>query len=209
MTIYDHHLFETFRHPKKLNLILRALYAGWGPEPKSSDLIHRTLVLQKTIPDDHNRFLLFLPPDRYFQIRQKGPTTKGEGILAHIIFRNLRFDPKNPFKIIDITYKSSNLYWDFDLQKPHLGLQPAKRHQTEAAWLNKIRKLLLNFWESHHRPPAKYEFLDFIMNKTGYKNDKEIRRLLKLGLGSHWSLHFENHKTNPKARRCYYLYPIS
>jgi len=208
MTIYDHNLFETFRYPKKLNLILRALYAGWAPDVKNVDFIQRTLTLKKSNPGEKTNYLLFLPPDRYFQIRQKGHDIKGDGVLAHILFRNLRFDHKNPFKIVDITYKNAPQYWDFDLKRPYLGLQPAKQHQADAAWLRKIYKLLLNFWDLHGRPPAKYEFLDFVMNKTGYFSDKEVLRLLRCGLGTHWSVHFENHKTNPKARRCYYYYPI-
>jgi hypothetical protein len=206
MTIYDHNFFEIFRYPKKLNLILRALYAGWGPDTRGSDLLNRILVLKKTNPGDKNQYLLSLPPDRYFQIRLR--TNKGEGILAHIIFRNLRFDHKNPFKIVNITYKNAPQSWDFDLKNPHLGLQPSHKQIAEAEWLKKIHKLLLKFWDQHGRPPAKYEFLNYVMEKTDYHSDKEILRLLNLGLGSHWSVHFENHKTNPKARRCYYLYPI-
>ncbi|MEJ5330227.1 MAG: hypothetical protein WHT07_08735 [Desulfobaccales bacterium] len=67
----------------------------------------------------------------------------------------------------------------------------------------------MRFWEIHLRPPGTNEFIAFIREYLDYHNLKEIYRLLRLGLGKFWTVRFENHKTNPKARRCYYYYPVS
>ncbi len=209
---YDHNFFETYKSPKRFNLIMRALFAGWGASAPDCDFIMRTLVLAKPGKEPGSVFYLSMPAETYFEIGEKSELSEKRptrGVLAHVHYRNLRFDHKNPFKIVKITYKSAPQEWDFDLQNPHLGLIEGAKCKVDAAWMDKIRKILIDFWELHRRPPAKYEFLGFLMQKMQYNSPMELLRLLNLGLGTHWAVQFEHHKTNPKARRCYYYYPIS
>lgn len=203
MTIYDHHFCETFRSPKKFNLIIRALYAGWAGDSFLSDFVAKHIVLSKHDQQNNHTVYLFLNNLLTFDIKQKKGTDLTIGTLAQVHYRTLRFDPNNPLRIVGITYKNTPLYWDFDLKNFFAGLIPSTIDKRRHLWLKKIYRALIAFWSLHHRPPSAQEFVAFIRSYLNYHNLKEIYSLLHLGLGKFWLVRLENHKVNPKARRCY------
>lgn len=204
-SIYGHLLFETFTKPRKFNLLMRALHAGWAPNTKLSNIYTDTLVLEK---DNH---LLFLTPTKTYTVKtrlpKKLPGTIGTLFTHH--YRLLKFDPKNPFIITNISYNNTAIIWQFNLLNPSLGLQeqPPLPHRLINA--NEIiYNTITKFIKTNNRPPASHELIDLVCKKLNYYKTDKIRKILKLNNGKFWNAIRGPSLKNPNLKTTIYYHPI-
>ncbi|MEW6385924.1 MAG: hypothetical protein AB1491_00185 [Thermodesulfobacteriota bacterium] len=192
------------RWPRKARLFLLALYAGWAPDPRRTSFPDRKITLKKASPDGRTIYYLEFPPEIKTLILA-GPDEKKRhlSVLAEIHYRSLRFDPHDPFRIVGIPPRRL----DFDLKKPHLGLQLGEAVVREEQWLQKIREVLAGFFREFGRAPGAEEFYEQIRKKISY-HPNWARRMVRKGRGRYWQAVLEPNKVNPRSRGCIYYYPI-